>query len=188
MTYVLTMINVKTGGWDVHELDVVGGRRFELRIQSNCSEQFRAIFQKNLDANTTQARQDWNKALELWTRAVELGSCSAHYHIGRAYFGTGIEKDVKKAIHHLEIAAMAEHESARYNLGVMDANSGNLERAIKHWIISASAGHSKSILMIKKSLERGHVQNDVCELTMKAYNHSCEEMRSEARGEDAAYF
>jgi TPR repeat protein len=131
-------------------------------------------------------QQDWNKALELWTRAAELGSDYAHYQLGGAYYGgTGKEKDMKKAIHHFELAAMAGHESARYNLGCIEYDSGNMERALNHWIISASAGDKKSMASIQVEFDRGLVQTDAYELTLKAYNHSCEEMRSKAR-EDAA--
>ncbi len=133
-------------------------------------------------------RQDRTKAFKLWTQAAELGSCMAHYRIWFVYYqGEGVEKDVKKAIHHLELAAMAGHETARYNLGVNEYNSDNLERAIKHWMISASAGHSKSMASIQELIETGHVQSDVYELTLKAHNDSCAEMRSKAR-EDSAYF
>jgi hypothetical protein len=45
----------------------------------------------------------------------------------------------------------------------------------------------ESMAAIKKLFERGLVQSDLYELTLKAYNSSCEEMRSKAR-EDAAYF
>jgi TPR repeat protein len=133
-------------------------------------------------------QQDRNKALELLTRAAELGSSEAHYLIGGVYYqGVGIEKDVKKAIHHLELAAMAGHEAARYDLGVREHNSGNMERAIKHWTISASAGCRDSMTAIQREFERGRLQIGLYEMTMKAYNDSCAEMRSKAR-EDAAYF
>jgi TPR repeat protein len=133
-------------------------------------------------------RQDRSKAFELWTRAAELGSSEAHYQIGTSYYqGLIIEKDVKKAIHHYELAAMAGHEMARYDLGVIEYNSGNMERAIKHWTISASAGWSGSMTAIQEEFKRGHLQSDLFELTLKAYNDSCVEMRSKAR-EDAAYF
>jgi TPR repeat protein len=131
-------------------------------------------------------RQDWNKAFELWTRAAELGSSEAHYLIGGVYYeGLIIEKDMKKAIHHLELAAMAGHESARYYLGCIEYKFGNMERAIKHWTISASAGHRESMAAIIRPFNRGLVQNDVYELILKAYNDSCEEMRSKAREEVA---
>jgi TPR repeat protein len=133
-------------------------------------------------------QQDWNKALELWTQAAELGSSEAHYQIGTSYDeGEGVEKNMKKAIHHYELAAMAGHETARYNLGCIEYKSGNMERAKKHLTISASAGDMESMAAIKKLFERGLVQSDLYELTLKAYNNSCEEMRSKAR-EDAAYF
>ena len=54
-------------------------------------------------------------------------------------------------------------------------------------MISASAGHSKSMASIQELIETGHVQSDVYELTLKAHNDSCAEMRSKAR-EDSAYF
>ena len=83
---------------------------------------------------------------------------------------------------------MAGHESARYNLGYIEySSSGNTERAIKHWMISASAGHRESMAVIRRPFKRGLVQTDAYELMLKAYNHSCEEMRSKVR-EDAAYF
>jgi TPR repeat protein len=134
-------------------------------------------------------QQDLNKALELWTRAAELGSIEAHYYIGGVYYqGEGVEKDMKKAIHHLELAAMAGHEAARYNLGGIEYNSGNFERAIRHWSISASAGDSKSMTAIEEEFQKGLVRTDVYELTLKAYNDSCEEMTSKAREYAAAHF
>jgi len=134
-------------------------------------------------AGSLGLRQDYSKALELWTRAAELGSFVAHYAIGNVYHEGwgGVKIDMKKAIHHTELAAMAGHEVARCNLGGEEADSGNMERAIKHWTISASAGHKKSMTAIQDEFERGLVQNDVYELVSKAYNDSFEEMRSKAR-------
>jgi len=62
-----------------------------------------------------------------------------------------------------------------------------MERAIKHWTISASAGCRDSMTAIHREVERGRVQIDLFELTLKACNDSCAEMRSKAR-DDAAYF
>ncbi len=60
-------------------------------------------------------QQDWNKALELYTHAAELGSSAAHYDIGVGYIkGQGIEIDKKIAKHYFELAAMAGHEYARH--------------------------------------------------------------------------
>jgi hypothetical protein len=53
------------------------------------------------------------------------------YHEGGEY---------KKAKFHVEAAAMAGDEVARCNLGIVEGNSRNMERAIKHFTIAASAG------------------------------------------------
>ena len=98
-------------------------------------------------------RKDSKKAFELWTQAAELGSIDANYYFGDEYLnGESVEKNMKKAIHHYELAAMAGHETARYNLGDMEDKSGNMERAIKHWMISASAGDSASAKLPKHGL------------------------------------
>ena len=86
-------------------------------------------------------QQDRTKAIGLMTKAAELVDSDAHNQLGNEYRERG---DLKKATFHTEAAAMAGHEVARYNLGITEARSGNLERAVKHWIIAASAGeHQK---------------------------------------------
>ena len=45
--------------------------------------------------------------------------------------------DSKKSKCHYEAAAMAGHEGARFNLGCMEAQSGNMGQAVKHWVIAA---------------------------------------------------
>jgi TPR repeat protein len=76
---------------------------------------------------------------------------------------------LKKAKFHYEAAAMAGDEEARYNLGTMEAQSGNMERAVKHWTIAASAGHYdamhnmlvafnfRSMNSLRMSFIRGHM-------------------------------
>jgi len=76
---------------------------------------------------------------------------------------------------------MAGHEEARSNLGTIEAQSGNMNRAVKHWIIAASAGHHIAMHMLREIFEEGIVSRDVMDLTLTAYNSSCKEMRSEAR-------
>ena len=132
-------------------------------------------------------RQDWNAAFKLWTRAAELGSSRARYEIGRAYCqGKGVEIDMKNAKQHFELAAMAGYELARYSLGCIEYISGNVERAVKHWMISASAGHDRSMTKIQEEFEEGLIQSDVYELTLKAYGGSLAEMRSLVRDDVAA--
>jgi len=122
--------------------------------------------------------RDQGKAIELWKQAAALGSSKAHFQLG-AYYKLG--GDMKKEKFHNEAAAMAGHEVARYNLGYIEYKSGNVKRAVKHWTIAASAGHHTAMQSLIASFERGFVSRDAIDLTLRAYNNSCAEMRSEAR-------
>ena len=78
------------------------------------------------------------KAIEQYARAAEFGYSQAHYCLGNVYEEGG---NLKKAKIHHEAAAIARHDGARYNLGGLECNYGrNMERAMKHWTIAASAG------------------------------------------------
>jgi TPR repeat protein len=67
--------------------------------------------------------------MELYARTAELGCSKAHYNLGNIYHEGG---DKKKAKFHFEAAAMIGYEVARINLGVMEAQSRNIERAVMH--------------------------------------------------------
>jgi TPR repeat protein len=88
---------------------------------------------------------------------------------------------VKKAKFHYETAAMAGHEDARFKLGSIEGNSGNTERAVKHWMIAASAGHYIAMQYLLGASKGGIVSRESIDSTLTAYNNSCAEMRSEAR-------
>jgi TPR repeat protein len=123
-------------------------------------------------------QQDRTKAIELYTKAAELGYSKAHSFLGNIYYEGG---DMKKAKFHLEAAAMAGHEGERYNLGILEYNSGNIEQAIKHWAIAASAGEYDAMHEMRTLFKKGHISRESIKSTLTAYNNSCAEMRSEAR-------
>jgi len=123
-------------------------------------------------------QQDQEKALELWTRAAELGSSTAHFALGLYYRAGG---DLTKAKFHYEAAAMAGNEGARNNLGNMEYRSGKRERAVKHLIIAASAGCYNAMQNLLDLFKHDLVSLDEIESTLTAYNNSCAEMRSESR-------
>ena len=125
-------------------------------------------------------QQNQERAMELWKQASQLGSIDAHYFLGNMCFAEGGNKNLKKAKFHLEPAAMAGHEVARYMLGFMDFEEGKKERAVKHWIISASAGNQHAMHQLRKFFEKGVVNRNTIDSTLTAYNNSCAEMRSEA--------
>jgi len=76
---------------------------------------------------------------------------------------------------------MAGNEDARCNLGAMEAQSGNMERAVKHWMIAASAGDYKAMHNLLIAFNHGSISRSAIDSTLTAYNDSCAEMRSDAR-------
>ena len=81
--------------------------------------------------------QDYRKALELWHRAGELGYTRAYCSIGYAYEnGHGVEVDKEKAKHYYELAATGGYVDARYNLGLYEMKTGDIDRALRHYMIS----------------------------------------------------
>jgi TPR repeat protein len=129
--------------------------------------------------------QDQTKAMELYARAAELGSTQAHFFLGNIYHEGG---DLKKAKFHIEAAALAGHELARYNLGLMEYDSKNYDRAVKHWTIAASSGCFRAMHNLRNYYERGWVSRESINSSLAAYNNSCVEMRSEARDAYVHFF
>jgi TPR repeat protein len=127
-------------------------------------------------------QQDHAKATELYSRSANLGYSVAHHNLAGVYDEVGV---FKKKKFHLEAAAMLGHELARFNLGLMESESGNMERAIKHWVIAAASGCSDSMHELITNFGLGHISRELIDSTLTAYNTSCAEMRSEAR--DASF-
>jgi TPR repeat protein len=123
-------------------------------------------------------QQDHNKAMELWMRAADLGCSQAHFRLGDVYYKGG---DMKKAKFHNEAAALAGHEVARSDLGIMEAEAGNIEQAIKHWTIGASYGDYQAMHHLRILFENGLASRESIDSTLAAYNNSCAKFRSEAR-------
>ena len=93
---------------------------------------------------------DYEKALELFHRAAELGHADAYGSIGIVFEnGRGAEVDKKKAIHYWELAAMGGDVTSRYNLGLDEENAGNMNRALKHYMIAAGCGYNNSLKKIQ---------------------------------------
>jgi TPR repeat protein len=85
---------------------------------------------------------------------------------------------LKKAFFHYETAAIAGHEEARSFLGTMYERSGNIEQAVKHWMIAASAGSYFAMHSLQKLSEKGIVSRESIDSALTAFNDSCAEMRS----------
>ena len=133
--------------------------------------------------------QDRDKALELWHRAGELGHTAAYNYIGCAYEHDEVvvERDEKKAIHYYELAAIGGGVFARHNLGCGDGNDGNMDRALKHFMIAVGFGDGDSLKMIQRMYKDGHATRDDYAKALKAYQAYLGEIKSDDRDKAAAY-
>ncbi|KAK1746784.1 hypothetical protein QTG54_002128 [Skeletonema marinoi] len=118
----------------------------------------------------------------LFKRAAELGDVDAQYELACLYeFGKGVEKDRGKAIHHLEEAAIGGHPYARRTLGLIEWDNGNIQRALKHFIIAASLGDDVSIKFLMKAFRSGLVSKDDLASALRAHQAAVDATKSPQR-------
>lgn len=129
--------------------------------------------------------RDVLKMIELLKKAGVLGCAKAYYDLGRIYdTGTGVIKDMKKARHYYELAAMGGYINARCSLGCFHGFYGDYERARKHFMIGARAGDEECLEMIQEGIDRGFMTKDDYTEALQAYQYQQEERKSAMR--DAA--
>lgn len=127
-------------------------------------------------------KQNYEEALELIGRAADLGSLAAHHTLGVCYQeGTGVEKDEKKSLHHLRLAAIGGMVESRFTLGCFAQKKKDSELALKHWVIAAEAGHDDSMKLVKRGYAQGAVTRYVFAKTLRAYKAAKDEMESNQR-------
>jgi len=126
---------------------------------------------------------DYIRAFHYFTKAAELGDVEAHYRLAGMYeHGEGVEKDRGKEIHHLEEAAIGGHPSARFNLGCHEyCDNGNIERAVKHFIIAANLGDDLSIKALMNVYKEGFVSKESFAAALRAQKAAVDETKSPQR-------
>ena len=126
--------------------------------------------------------QDYTKANELYLKAGELGCAAAYFNLGVNYKnGNGMDVDKKKAKYYYELAAMGGDLDARYNLGCMEGQAGNEQRAYKHVVVAAKSGHKEALDKVKEGFKVGMIAKDEYEQALRAYHERHVEMKSKAR-------
>jgi len=137
--------------------------------------------------------QDYAKALELWHRAGELGYAIAYasagelgYAVSAYYDGRGVEVYKKKANHYYELAAMGGNANARYNLGNLEGRAGNMDRALKHYLIAVSSGDAESLKQIQLFYSKGHATKEDYTTALQSYQTYLGEIKSKQRDDAAA--
>ena len=150
---------------------------------------------KRIEANDPAAMVDWglylneegdfDGAFEYLTKAAELGDMQAHFELGVTYYkGEGVEKDKGKAVYHYEVAAIGGQPDARYNLGNHEERNGNMERAVKHFIIAAKLGDTGSMKELWGHYSDENITKEDLEATLRAHQAAIDAMKSPQR--DAA--
>ena len=129
--------------------------------------------------------QDDVKALELFVRAEELGCAKAYCNVGAAYYNS--RKDMKRANHYYKLAAIKGNAVARYNLAIAEENAGNMNRALKHYMIAAGGGDSDSLKQIQKLYTNGHATKDDYAKSLRAYQAYLAEIKRTQRDKAAAF-
>ena len=148
-----------------------------------------AIFSLGCYFNTGESSlpQDYTKALELYHRAAELEHSRAYFNIANAYdHGKGVEMDEKKARHYYELAAMGGDVDARHQLGVIEWNAGNYDRALRHFMIAVRGGDSNSVKRVQELFMDGNATKDNYTAALRARQSYLDEIKSDQREKAAA--
>ena len=121
---------------------------------------------------------DYIRAFEFFTKAAELGDAEAHYKLAMLYH---VEKDEGKFVHHLQEAAIGGHPFASCALGVYECYKNKNERAVKHWIISATLGLDQSIKALMQAFKKGFVEKEVLAAALRAHKAAVDAIKSPQR-------
>ena len=170
-----------------HSSDEAKVKRYEKRVEANDPH---AIYNQGVYFRDAMIGfpQDYNKALELWHQSgYKLGHAKSYGNIGDLYDnGFGAEVDKEKAKHYYELAAMGGDVLARHRLGLEEEEKGNMDRAIRHYMIAARSGDSDSLNMIKKLYTNGHATKEDYTKALQLYQEYLSEIKSVQRDKAAA--
>eukprot|EP00986_Skeletonema_menzelii_P012321 scaffold6751_cov188-Skeletonema_menzelii.AAC.2 len=135
---------------------------------------------------------DYDGAFKHWTKAAELGDVLAHYELALLYRrGEGVEMNRKKEIYHTEQAAIGGHATARNNLAMYELHSGNMDRAVKHFIVSAKLGFDSLVYppldYVKLGFAKGLVSKEEYAAALRGYQAAVDATKSQQRDEAYAF-
>ena len=86
-----------------------------------------------------------------------------------------------------ELGAMGGNVWARHNLGFIENQAGNIDRAIKHWVIAVKGGLKMSLENIQAFYMLGHVTKAEYTNALQVYQAYLDEIKSVQRDEAAAF-
>ena len=146
------------------------------RLEANDPD---AIFQEGVKQ---YEKGEYNSAFEYFTKAAGLGDADAHNNLSILYQnGLGVEKDEGKENYHLEIAAIAGHPRARHNLGCNEGSNGDIERAVKHFIIAATQGDDDAIKALMIAFKKEYFSKEDLATALRAHKAAVDATKSPQR-------
>ena len=183
-------------------------REIEGRLQQKCpfcrtavpssDEEINEQLMKRIEVNDPVAmclmgvkrhcQGDFEATYEYFTKAASLGDVEAHYQSSVMYqYGQGVEKDEKMELYHLEQAAIGGHPEARHNLGCVEWEDGQYDRAAKHFIIAAKLGCNNSLKHAERLYIAGHVSEEEFAALLRGHKAAIDATKSPQREKAAEY-
>ena len=77
--------------------------------------------------------------------------------------------------------------SARHNLGNGEWRVGNMDRAIRHFMIAVGDGSYRCLNMVKEFYSKGHATKEDYSKALRSYQEYLSEVKSDQRDEAAAF-
>eukprot|EP00978_Attheya_sp_CCMP212_P016896 scaffold44599_cov42-Attheya_sp.AAC.2 len=128
--------------------------------------------------------QDQNKAFELYQRASTLGCPQADFILAFFYYkGLITTKDMEKAKEYLTKADNGGIIQAGYWLGDIKKSEENIEAAVFHYRVAASAGMPEAIDEVKELFKDHRVSKDELDQALASCHTAQEATRSKDREE-----
>ncbi|KAL7539004.1 hypothetical protein ACHAWF_006264, partial [Thalassiosira exigua] len=133
------------------------------------------------------------KALEHLLRAGELGCAESYALVAKAYLGdreVGLDVEIEntKAKHYFQLSTIGGSAYSRHILGQLEANAGNIDIALKHWLISAYAGWDPSLDSIRFCYKCKVATKGDYEKALRAHKSATDDMKSPQRDTAAEQF
>jgi hypothetical protein len=95
--------------------------------------------------------------------------------------GDGVEKDEKRALHHLK-GAPSGGVPMQDDRGCIEYKNGRTDRAVKHWIIAVKLGHDRSMNAPKEGCKRGELSREDLASSPGAHQAAVDATKSPQRG------
>ncbi|XP_014779745.1 uncharacterized protein LOC106875932 isoform X2 [Octopus bimaculoides] len=103
---------------------------------------------KYLNGVKAASMGDYSKAINYWKQSAELGYSKSSFNLGLCYDqGTGVERNIKKAVKYYTDAADQDHCGALFNLAVLHLHGK---------VANKSQGKSEAIKLLLKAANLGY--------------------------------